>query len=67
MAKVNLKVTVDEATANRARRYAMRHETSISRIVNDILIARPLDDGMDVGRATNENPRDDETNRARGI
>jgi len=67
MAKMNLKVTVDEATADRARRYAMRHETSISRIVNDIFTALPLDDGMDVGRAANETPRVHETNRARGI
>jgi hypothetical protein len=66
MAKMNLKISVDEAAADRARRYARRHETSISSIVGDIFAALPLDDGVDVGRAASEKPPAPRQRRARG-
>lgn len=66
MAKMNLKVTVDEAAADRARRYARLHETSISRIVSDIFAALPLDDGVDVGPVASEKPPAPRERPARG-
>jgi hypothetical protein len=44
MAKVSLKVTVDEAMADRARRYSVRHGISISQLVGDFLSRLPMDD-----------------------
>lgn len=49
MAKVSLKVTVDDETAERARRYSVRHGISISKLVGDFLSRVPMDD--DAGSA----------------
>lgn len=42
MAKRSVKVTVDVATAARARRYCAQHGISISRLVSDYLARLPL-------------------------
>jgi hypothetical protein len=44
MTKVSLKVTVDQAAADRARRYSARHGVSISKLVGDFLSRLPLED-----------------------
>ena len=44
MAKVSLKVTVDQAAADRARCYSARHGVSISQLVGDFLSRLPMDD-----------------------
>ena len=44
MAKVRLKVTIDESTVERARRFCERHGGSISRLVGDFLSRLPLED-----------------------
>ncbi|HEV7589902.1 MAG TPA: DUF6364 family protein [Longimicrobium sp.] len=43
MAKVSLKVTVDEPTADRARLYSARHGVSISKLVGDFLTRLPVE------------------------
>ena len=44
MAKARLKVTVDESTIERARRFCERNGGSISRLVGDFLMRLPLED-----------------------
>ena len=44
MAKMSVKVTVDQATADRARRYSVRHGISISKLVGDFLSRLPMED-----------------------
>jgi hypothetical protein len=41
MAKKRLNITLDRDTAERARRYTKRHDTSISRIVGEFLSQLP--------------------------
>jgi hypothetical protein len=48
MAKMSVKVTVDQATADRARRYSARHGVSISRLVQDFFGRLPLDDDASI-------------------
>lgn len=43
MPKDRLNLTVDRAAIERARRFSDRHNTSISRLVNDFLSSLPLD------------------------
>lgn len=43
MSKDRLNLTVDREAIERARRYSERHDTSISRLVNDFLSALPLE------------------------
>jgi hypothetical protein len=45
MAKTTLNLSVDEAAAERARRYSELHKTSISRLVSDFLSRLPLEEG----------------------
>ena len=44
MPKTTLNLSVDEANVERARRYVERHETSISKFVNEIFSKLPLED-----------------------
>jgi hypothetical protein len=44
MAKMSVKVTVDQATADRARRYSVRHGISISKLVGNFLSRLPMED-----------------------
>jgi Family of unknown function (DUF6364) len=44
MAKTTLNLSVEEAAAERARRYSELHDTSISRLVSDFLLGLPLKD-----------------------
>ena len=44
MAKTTLNLSVEEAAAERARRYSELHDTSISRLVSDFLAGLPLED-----------------------
>lgn len=46
MPKKRLNITLDRETAERARRYTQRHDTSISRLVGEFLSQLP-DDGDD--------------------
>ncbi len=48
MPKTTLNLSVDESSVERARRYVERHDTSISKVVNDILAKLPLDEEVDV-------------------
>lgn len=41
MPKKRLNITLDHATADRARRYSRRHNTSISRLVSEFLSQLP--------------------------
>jgi hypothetical protein len=41
MPKKRLNITLDRETAERARRYTMRHDTSISRLVEEFLSQLP--------------------------
>jgi hypothetical protein len=41
MAKKRLNITLDPETADRARRYTKRHDTSISRLVGEFLSQLP--------------------------
>ena len=43
MSKQRLNITVDPAVIERARRYTQRHNTSISRLVNEFLSQLPVE------------------------
>jgi hypothetical protein len=47
MAKTTLNLSIDEAAAERARRYSELHDTSISRLVSDFLAGLPLSEELD--------------------
>jgi hypothetical protein len=44
MPKKRLNITLDQETAERARRYTRRHDTSISRLVGEFLSRLPDED-----------------------
>ena len=49
MAKRSLNLSLDESVIERARRYSERHDTSISRLVNDFLSRLPAEEeGLDM-------------------